>query len=250
MQRYFLEVTYKGSGYAGFQIQKNANTVQSEIQRTMYILFKEDILLTGSSRTDAGVHALQNFFHFDTELNIQERYIYNLNALLPQDISIRNIIPVHSEAHCRFDAISREYSYHLYQKKNPFLNDRAYYFPYTMDVDKMQQAARALFDYSDFTSFSKRNTQVKNFRCRILRSDWEIRDDELIYHVQANRFLRGMVRGLTGTMLLAGRGTIDLEEFHAIIGSKDCSRANFAVPGHGLFLEKVNYPDGYFRAYS
>lgn len=250
MQRYFLEVTYKGSGYAGFQIQKNANTVQSEIQRTMYILFKEDILLTGSSRTDAGVHALQNFFHFDTELNIREQYLYNLNALLPKDISIRSIIPVQAEAHCRFDAISREYSYHLYQKKNPFLDDRAYYFPYKMDVDKMQQAARGLFDYSDFTSFSKRNTQVKNFRCRILRSDWEIREDQLIYHVQANRFLRGMVRGLTGTMLLVGRGTIDLEEFHAIISSKDCSRANFAVPGHGLFLEKVNYPDGYFRAYS
>lgn len=249
MQRYFLEVTYKGSRYAGFQIQENANTVQSEIHRAMHILFKKDILLTGSSRTDAGVHALQNFFHFDTELNITERYLYNLNAILPKDISVSNIMPVHAEAHCRFDAVSREYSYHLYHKKNPFLEDRAYYFPYKMDVDKMQQAARILFDYADFTSFSKRNTQVKNFRCHILRSDWEVREDQLIYHVQANRFLRGMVRGLTGTMLLIGRGTVDLDEFRAIINSKDCSRANFAVPGHGLFLEKVHYPDGYFNGF-
>lgn len=249
MKRYFLEVTYKGSGYSGFQIQENANTVQSEIREAMKILLKEEISLTGSSRTDAGVHAFQNFFHFNTEQEIPPKYIYNLNALLPAEISIKNIIPVSSEAHCRFDAISREYSYHVYQNKNPFLNDRAYYFPYKIDFERLQQAAIVLFNYTDFTSFSKRNTQVKNFNCHIMESRWEKTEDQLIYHVKANRFLRGMVRGLTGTMLLVGQGKIDVAEFISIIMSRNCTRVNFAVPGHGLFLEQVNFPDGYFEVF-
>lgn len=248
MQRYFLEVAYKGSGYAGFQVQENANTIQGEVERAMQILLKHPVPLTGSSRTDTGVNALQNFFHFDFDRPVLQRHIYNLNALLPPAIVIKQIIPVHPDAHCRFDAISREYSYHVYQDKNPFLYDRAYYFPYTIDPDMLQQAATAILSYSDFTSFSKRNTQVKSFICHIMESRWRAEQHQLIYEVKANRFLRGMVRGLTGTMLLVGQGKMSIEEFHAVIRGKDCTKTNFAVPGYGLFLEKVNYPPGYFTA--
>ncbi|MCO5240997.1 MAG: tRNA pseudouridine(38-40) synthase TruA [Chitinophagaceae bacterium] len=248
MQRYFLEVAYKGSGYAGFQVQENANTIQGEVERAMQILLKHPVPLTGSSRTDTGVNALQNFFHFDFDRPVLQRHIYNLNALLPPAIVIKQIIPVHPDAHCRFDAISREYSYHVYQDKNPFLYDRAYYFPYTIDPDMLQQAATAILSYSDFTSFSKRNTQVKSFICHIMESRWRAEQHQLIYEVKANRFLRGMVRGLTGTMLQVGQGKMSIKEFHAVICGKDCTKTNFAVPGYGLFLEKVNYPPGYFTA--
>ncbi|HTN06209.1 tRNA pseudouridine(38-40) synthase TruA [Agriterribacter sp.] len=250
MQRYFIEVAYTGAGYAGFQIQENAVTIQSEIRQAMAVLFKEEILLTGSSRTDAEVNALQNFFHFNFDQAIQERHIYNLNALLPPAIVIKQIIPMAANAHCRFDAISREYSYHVYKNKNPFLYNQAYYFPYTVNFDLLQQAASAILTYTDFTSFSKRNTQVKNFICHIAESRWSREEDHMVYHVKASRFLRGMVRGLVGTMLQVGRGKVSIENFHAIITGRDCTKANFAVPGHGLFLVKVNYPSDYFMLQS
>ena len=148
--------------------------------------------------------------------------------------------------HCRFDAISREYKYHIYQKKDPFLTDKAFYFPYTLDIEAMQKAAVALKEYSDFTSFSKRNTQVKSFVCDIRESKWVIQDKCLIYNVKANRFLRGMVRALTATMLNLGRGKIDLKAFRKIIETKDCTLANFSAPAHGLFLTEVCFPDNYF----
>lgn len=246
MQRYFIEVAYNGIGYAGFQIQQNAVTIQSEVEHALSVLFKRQFILTGSSRTDAGVNALQNYFHFDTDQSVSERNIYNLNAILPPAIVVKNIIMVPAEAHCRYDAISREYAYHIYNHKNPFLFNRAYFFPYTIDFDLLQQAAAVITDYTDFTSFSKRNTQVKNFICRITESRWSQESESVVYHVTANRFLRGMVRGLSGTMLQVGRGKISLDDFRNILASKDCSQVNFAVPGHGLYLVNVNYPPGYF----
>ena len=134
MPRYFLEVSYKGTNYSGFQTQKNANSVQDEVEKAFLILQKENVLLTGSSRTDAGVHALQNFFHFDFEGMINPQFVYKINAILPADIVVKRIIPVSPEAHCRFDAISREYKYFIYSQKNPFLSDRAFYFPYKLDI--------------------------------------------------------------------------------------------------------------------
>ena len=176
------------------------------------------------------------------------RLLYNLNAILPGDISIEKLIAVRPEAHSRFDAISREYRYHIYLRKNPFLRDRAYYFPYRLDLELMQQAAAILMEYQDFTSFSKRNTQVKTFKCRLESSLWNRdADGNLEYYVKGNRFLRGMVRALTATMLKLGRGRMSLDEFRAVIEARDCTKADFAVPPHGLFLEKVNYPDSYFR---
>ena len=266
MPRYFIEVSYKGTAYCGFQVQKNGITIQSEVEKALTIYFKQSFSLTGSSRTDAGVHALQNFFHFDTEqplrgndnsnqsskvlflgadlaadnVGLGEAF-YHLNAILPKDIVIKRIFQVDEDAHCRFDAIGREYRYYIYWNKDPFLQDRAYYFPYHLDKEKLQEAATLLLGNKDFTSFSKRNTQVNNFICTLQKSEWLVEEDRLYYCVKANRFLRGMVKGLVGTMLRVGTGKISLEDLGIIIKSKDCTLADFSVPAHGLFLIEVEF---------
>ena len=245
MLRYFIEVAYKGSRYSGFQIQQNANSIQAEIEKAFKIFFREDIVLTSSSRTDAGVHALSNYFHFDaTSLpprEILDNITYNLNSILPDDIVVKCIYEVPPNAHSRFNALSRSYKYVVYQSKDPFVADRAYYYPYKFDFDNLQLAASVLMEYKDFTSFSKKNTQVKTFNCTILKSEWFLQDNLTVYSVEANRFLRGMVRGLVGTMLKVGTGKISIGEFRGIIESKDCTKADFSVPPHGLFLLKVRY---------
>ncbi len=242
MPRYFLEVAYRGTLYSGFQSQHNANTIQAEIERAFSVLQKEKIIFTGSSRTDAGVHALQNFFHFDYNGEMHAQLVYKMNAILPPDIVIQKLVEVPPTAHCRFDAVSREYRYYIYRKKDPFKQDRAFFFPYKLDLEKMQEAAALIKTYNDFRSFSKRNTQVKSFNCDIIESEWITEDQQLVYHVKADRFLRGMVRALTATMLKVGRGKLDLNELAQIIEAKDCTKASFAVPAHGLFLVKVNFP--------
>lgn len=242
MPRYFLEVSYKGTHYSGFQTQDNANTIQAEIEKAFAILHRHPVTMTGSSRTDAGVHALQNYFHFDYEAAPNPHFVYKLNAILPEDIVINRLIPVANNAHCRFDATSREYNYYIYDSKNPFLQDTAFFFPYKLDMEKMRQAADIIKGHTDFTSFSKRNTQAKTFICQIAESQWIEENNQLIYNVRANRFLRGMVRALTATMLKVGRGKLSMDEFRAVIEAKDCTKASFAVPAHGLFLMKVNFP--------
>ena len=243
MQRYFLEVAYKGAAYKGFQKQPGAATIQLEVEKALQVLFQQPFELTGSSRTDSGVHALQNFFHFDTPITLEPKQLYNLNAILPEDIVAKNIIPVDAQAHCRFGATSREYTYYIYRVKNPFLKDRAYFYPYQLDIELLQETAQCLLKYTDFTSFSKRNTQVKTFDCTITAAKWSTTYDQVIFSITANRFLRGMVRGLVGTMLRVGRGVISVNDFKDIIESKDCSKADFSVPPQGLFLTAVNYPE-------
>lgn len=248
MSRYFLEVYYKGTKYNGFQSQKNTDkTIQAIVEKAFEVLQREKVLMTGSSRTDAGVHALQNFFHFDFNGIIHPHFIYKMNAILPNDIVIKNLIPIHKEAHCRFDAVSREYNYYIYQKKNPFLKETAFYFPYNLNEEKLQQTANIIKEYNDFTSFSKRNTQAKTFLCQLMISEWIRKKDCLVYHVKANRFLRGMVRALTATMLMTGRDKLSINQFRKIIEAKDCTKASFAVPASGLFLLAVDYPDHYFK---
>lgn len=246
MSRYFLEVAYKGTAYSGFQSQANANSIQAEVEKAFAILQKEKIIMTGSSRTDAGVHALQNYFHFDYEGLIHPHFGYKINSILPSDIVVKTIRPVAEECHCRFDAISRHYDYYIYQSKDPFLRDRAFYFPYKLDFSKMEEAAELIKDYQDFTSFSKRNTQAKTFLCEIMESQWAFRGNQLIYSVKANRFLRGMVRALVATMLQVGRKKLSIEGFKSIIESKDCTKASFAAPAQGLFLSAIAYPQNYF----
>ncbi len=251
--RYFLELSYRGTEYSGFQIQENAHTIQAELENTLQILFREKIELTGSSRTDTGVHALQNYFHFNLAFPLEKyrlkdirELVYKLNAILPNDIAVRSIQEVKDESHCRFDAVYREYNYYLTRTKNPFLQDRSWYFPYPVNMDHLQESAKILMEYEDFTSFSKKNTQAKSFECRITVSEWMVRRSMLIYTVRSDRFLRGMVRALTATMLDVGKGKTSLEEFRTIIEGGDCMRANFAAPGQGLFLMKVVYPEDYF----
>ena len=244
MPRFFLEVAYKGTAYSGFQKQENAVTVQSEVENALHLLYKQSIELTTSSRTDAGVHALQNFFHFDADIVIDERTtLYRLNAILSKEIVIKKIAKVAGDAHSRFDAVSRSYEYHIYQKKNPFLSDRSFYYPYQLNIDALNKAASLLQSYHDYTSFSKRNTQVKTFICDIHHAEWKREGDELVFFVSANRFLRGMVRGLTGTMLKVGRSILSVDDFANIIEAKDCSKADFSVPPQGLFLMQVSYPE-------
>ena len=247
MSRYFLELSYKGTRYSGFQVQHNAETVQAEMEKALAVYFRQNINLTGSSRTDTGVHALQNYFHFDFDGQVPDKFIYNINAILPSDIVVKNIVAVAADAHCRFDASSREYVYHLYGFKDPFMDDRAWFYPYPLNLNMLEMAAATIKEYEDFTSFSKRNTQVKTFRCKIQLSEWRQVERGWEYRVRANRFLRGMVRGLVGTMLQVGREKISIREFRDIIESKNCENADFTTPAHGLFLVRVSFADGYFE---
>jgi tRNA pseudouridine38-40 synthase len=246
MPRYFIELTYKGTNYSGFQIQENAATVQAEVEKAFRVLHRDPVSLTGSSRTDTGVHALQNYFHFDYEEQIHPHFVYKMNAILPRDIALKNIYRMPPEAHSRFDALSREYIYRVHRFKNPFLQDSSYFFPYKLDLESMQEAAALVTGQTEFFAFSKTNTQVRNFNCIVRSSRWIVKEDHLSYHVEANRFLRGMVRLLTGSMLKVGRHKISVEAFHGLFqGGVKCA---YSVPPRGLFLARVRYPENYFPA--
>jgi tRNA pseudouridine38-40 synthase len=247
MPRYFLEVAYKGTQYSGFQIQENANSIQEEVEKALQVFYRQRFQLTGSSRTDSGVHALQNYFHLDYEGIIERKVLYNINAILPPDIVLKAAIVVAPDAHCRFDALSREYRYYIYRNKNPFIADRAWFYPYTLDRGALHAAAALVPGHEDFRSFSKRSTQVKSFLCTVYESVWQEAEDGLVYRVRANRFLRGMVRGLVGTMLQVGRRKLSVEEFVGVLQQKDNSLADFSAPGHGLFLHQVTFPVSMFK---
>lgn len=246
MPRFFLEVSYKGTHYSGFQVQQNATTIQSELEKAFFILHRKPVTLTGSSRTDAGVHAYQNFFHFDYDNIVEETFVYKMNAILPNDIAVKKLIPVSADAHSRFDAISREYEYHIYQFKNPFLKEVAFYYPYPLDIKLMQEAADCVRMQNNFFAFSKTNTQVKNFNCNILKSNIIVAGNKLIYNIEGNRFLRGMVRLLTGSILKVGTGKLSIANFESLFNTK-ILKSGLSAPASGLFLKKVNYAEEYFE---
>lgn len=243
MPRYFLELAYKGNRYSGFQIQENAVTVQSEVTKAFQILCRKEVELTGSSRTDAGVHALQNYFHFDWDEEFNQRHLYNLNAILPDDIVLKSIKEVSPDAHCRFNALSREYKYYIYFEKNPFLQDRAWFFPYNLEEELLHQTAAFIKTNTHFLSFSRQNTQVKTFDCFIQESYWSKEAGTLVYNVKANRFLRGMVRALVSSMMQVGRGNKSIIDFQLLFTTPQQASADFSAPAKGLFLCKVNYPE-------
>lgn len=247
MRRYFLEVAYKGEGLSGFQIQENAHTVQSEVEKALRIYLRKEISLTGSSRTDAGVHALQNFFHFDWEGEFNPKWLYNLNAILPPGIVLNSLYETGNHAHCRFHALSRTYHYYIYVRKDPFMIDRGWYFPYKFNAQLLDEAADYIKRQTNFSAFSKRNTQVKSFHCNILESQWSYHEGVWCYKVQANRFLRGMVRGLVGTMMKIARSSSDIQYLHTLFQESRQATADFSAPAQGLFLVKVEYPDGMLR---
>lgn len=247
MPRYFLELAYKGTAYAGFQVQDNANTIQAEVEKALFTYFRIPIQLTGSSRTDAGVHAFQNYFHFDSAINIENtvsKVLYHINAILPFDIVIKDIKEVADTAHCRFDAVSRSYLYSIYNHKNPFLFDNAYYYPYPLNLNALQEASLLLLSHTEYRSFAKKNTQVFTYNCNISESNWVLKDDKLLYNVTGNRFLRGMVRGLVATMLLVGKEKYTIADFKSILESNNTSKTDFSAPAKGLTLLKVKFPTG------
>jgi tRNA pseudouridine38-40 synthase len=243
MPRYFIEVAYKGTVYSGFQKQDNANTIQAEVEKAFLILHGQPVTLIGSSRTDAGVHALQNYFHFDFE-DLHAQFIYKMNAILPGDIVLKKVHIVHSKAHCRFDALSRRYEYRIYQAKNPFLRGQSLYYPYKIDIELMQKAAAIVKREKHFFAFCKTNTQVKSFECTVYQSEWVFKEDSAIYTIEANRFLRGMVRLLTACQLQVGRKRISIDEFAQLFQSKE--KCGFSIPSQGLFLMNVNFAPNFF----
>ncbi len=242
--RYFIYLSYKGTAYHGWQIQPNGISVQEKLQDSLSSILQTKIEVVGAGRTDAGVHACQMVAHADIEHPITNTsdLVYKLNSFLPVDIAIQKIIPVKDDVHARFDAVSRTYEYWITTAKNPFLTDAAMRIYGNIDFEAMNNAAQILFDYTDFTSFSKLHTDVKTNNCRIIRAFWEKRNDNLwIFTIQADRFLRNMVRAIVGTLLEVGRGQLSAEDFRCIIEAKDRRKAGGSVPAHGLYLVKIEY---------
>ena len=240
--RYFIELSYKGTNYHGWQIQPDASSVQEEITKALATILQEKILLVGAGRTDAGVHASQMFAHVDTVKKLTDDYVHKLNAILPNDIVIKSIKEVSDETHARFDAVSRTYEYRILLGRDPFLLDITWQLHQkNLQIEKMNEAANLLFKYEDFESFSKVKTDVNTFNCTIMKAVWTLEDKHLIFHIKANRFLRNMVRAIVGTLLEVGLGKKTVEDFRKIIESKKRSEAGLSVPAKGLFLTEVCY---------
>jgi len=241
--RYFLELSYNGKAYHGWQNQPNAISVQEVIEDALSKLLREQIAIVGAGRTDAGVHAKQMFAHFDTDVEfLNENLNFKLNSFLPKDIAIRNIFEVKADAHTRFDAISRTYIYRISKHKNVFEFDNSYYLKHDLDIDKMNEASKTLFNYENFKCFSRSNTDVKTYNCNIMKAEWRVAGDELIFTIKANRFLRNMVRAIVGTMVDIGLGKTKVEALQEIIESQNRVNAGASVPGHALYLAQIEYP--------
>ena len=243
MPRYFIHMAYNGSSYHGYQIQPHFNSVQATVEQCLSLKLGQAVSITGCGRTDTGVHARNYYAHFDfgREIADSESLAHQMNAFLPEDIVIHRIWQVAPEMHARFDAVSRTYHYYITRTKNPFHINDAYFLYGDLDLVKMQEAARILFEYEDFTSFSKAHTQVKTNNCKIMEACWFEKDDLLVFRIKADRFLRNMVRAIVGTLLEIGKGRMSLEEFRAVIECKDRCEAGTSVPAHALFLEEVEY---------
>ncbi len=245
--RYFFEIAYKGTNYSGWQTQHNAVTVQEVVEDALAKLTGEKIEIIGSGRTDAGVHCEQQFFHADIKKNIiLADFQHRLNVLLPKDISIQSIRKVKPEASARFDAFSRTYHYRITLRKDPLLDGLALHYFKSADVPTMNKAAALLLGEHDFQSFSKVKTNVNHFLCDITKAEWKQKNDQLEFVITANRFLRGMVRAVVGTLLNVGTGKMTIKDFQAIINSRDRRKAGQNVPPEGLYLTKVKYPSSIF----
>jgi tRNA pseudouridine38-40 synthase len=247
-KRYFLYFSYKGTAYHGWQIQPNGISVQEVLTKALCTILRTDIELVGAGRTDTGVHARLMVAHFDMEENtpLASNFIARLNSLLPKDIAVIKTEAVLPEAHARFDAMSRKYEYHIVLQKSVFRNELAAHISNKLNFEAMNQAAATLMEYRDFTSFSKLHTDVKTNNCVIRHAGWTQLGDEWIFTIQADRFLRNMVRAIVGTLFEVGREKMTVEEFRAVIDVKDRCKAGTSVPAHGLYLVDIKYPDSIF----
>jgi len=247
INRYFLYLSYKGTNYHGWQVQKNAVAVQEVLNECLSTILRKKIETYGSGRTDTGVHAIEQVVHFDASKKLYgDDFIYKLNSLLPKDIAAKKLISVKPMANSRFDAIERAYIYQITTLKNPFLENQAYYFRKPLELDKMNSLSSILKDWKDYESFSRVKTDVNHFLCNVFKIAWSTQGDMIIFNVTANRFLRGMVRAMVGTMLEVGVGNMSVNEFRDILASKERKKAGRAVPSQGLFLQSVKYPEDIF----
>lgn len=244
MPRYFLEFCFKGTSYSGWQIQDNAVSVQQKVNEALSILLSTPVQTHGCGRTDTGVHAKQFFAHFDAAIEPLDNYkfVHQLNSILPHDISVFDIYPVDAITSARFNAIARTYEYYLYHHKNPFFKDYAAKLLHEIDEKKINKACEVLLKFEDFKCFSKSKTDVNHTNCKITFANWQSETDSHLFTITANRFLRGMVRAIVGTLLKVGKGEISIEDFIKIIESKERSEAGASVDARGLYLSKVEYP--------
>lgn len=249
LTRYFIFISFKGTSYHGWQIQPKAITVQKIIDEAITVILDEKISTTGAGRTDAGVHAHVFCAHFDSvnpDLTKKKNLIFRLNKYLPNDISVTAIRKVLPDANARFSAISRTYKYYISLIKDPFNYDSTWFIHGDLDIKAMNMASRLLLIHSDFTSFSRLHSDNKTNLCKIYDAGWELSGNNLIFTIRADRFLRNMVRAITGTIVEAGRGKIDLAGFERIIESKNRSSAGMSAPAKGLYLTAIEYPEEIF----
>ncbi|WP_321437982.1 tRNA pseudouridine(38-40) synthase TruA [uncultured Bacteroides sp.] len=245
MQRYFIYLAYEGTNYHGWQVQPNGVSVQERLQKALSTFLRADIEVVGAGRTDAGVHAKLMVAHFDYEKDFPDIILLTdkLNRILPPDISVFRVCKVTPEAHARFDALSRTYKYYITSVKYPFDRHLKCRMHGTLDYERMNQAARLLFDYTDFTSFSKLHTDAKTNNCRMMQAEWTQENETTwVFTIKADRFLRNMVRAIVGTLVEVGRGKMNVDEFRKVIEHKDRCKAGTSVPGHALFLVDIEYP--------
>jgi len=248
MARFFFEISYNGTHYHGWQNQKNAIGVQQVVEEALSKLLRANIAIIGSGRTDTGVHCVQQFFHADIEAPFEPKELtHRLNAFLPKDIAIRNILPVKENAHARYDAIERSYQYKITRAKDPMLIGYAHYFFRDLDVQTMERAAALLVGEHDFECFSKVKTDVNHFICTVKQATWQKKGDLMVFTITANRFLRGMVRAIVGTLLDVGNGKLTVKQFQEILKSKDRKKAGMNAPPEGLYLTQVKYPRSVFK---
>ncbi len=241
--RYFIELAYKGKNYFGWQRQPKQISVQEVLEEKLSVLLRKKIVIVGAGRTDTGVHAKQMYAHFDYDDIIEiDKFIFKLNSFLPKDIAIYDIFIVKDDAHARFDATSRAYEYLIHIGKSPFLTEGACQINNKLDVDKMNEAARLMYNYTDFKCFSKSKTDVRTYNCDVMNAEWVQQGSLLIFHVKADRFLRNMVRAIVGSLIEVGKGISSIEDFKNIIESRDRNQAGTSVPSQGLYLTEIIYP--------
>ena len=247
--RYFIYLSYEGTNYNGWQIQPNGKSIQETLMKALFTFLRQEVSVTGAGRTDSGVHAKLMVAHFDFDRALDEAFVcQKLNRILPPDIAVHKVVEVGIEAHARFDATARTYQYFITTCKSPFRRHYAVAVYQPLNVELMNEAAQVLFQYTDFTSFSKLHTDTKTNLCTIMQAKWEYIDDTtLVFTIQANRFLRNMVRAIVGTLLEVGLGRMTVAEFRHVIERKDRGEAGVSVPGHALFLMAVDYPDELFN---
>jgi tRNA pseudouridine38-40 synthase len=243
-RRYFIKLSYDGTPFHGWQIQKNAKSIQQTLNEALSTVIRQEIYTVGCGRTDTGVHALNFFAHFNCEEEILEleSITFRVNCVLPKEIAIESIFLVQEDWHTRFSATSRSYVYRIHSAKDPFSDGRSYEYKEPLDIELMQAGCDLLKNAKDFTSFSKLHSDTTNNLCDIQFAEWSKTDVGYQFRITANRFLRNMVRAVVGTTMELGMHKIDLGEFQKVIDAKDRSAAGFSVPAHGLYLSNITYP--------